>query len=329
MAWTLIVPLIDPRFDPDGASEAALPVAQALAGRLDAEVLLVSVLELPTDLTEDGGQRLLHAADAFPNDPRLIESKEETLRKVANLESYLARMAERFQPGRVQTHIHYGDPAYSLLALAGERENALIVMASHGRSGLERLVVGSVAFSVVSRAGCPVLVVPVGTAGQPGDPGFAVRRVLIPLDGSLLAERVLDTGLDVFAGAPAVEIHLVEVIEPLVVRSGVIAEDYYAVAREEARQYLEGVAGRLRERGHQVGWSIQLGSPEQEIASVAREVQADLILMTTHGRSGFRRVFLGSVAESVLHTSHLPLLLIRPEREVQASNARPCTASRA
>jgi nucleotide-binding universal stress UspA family protein len=106
-----------------------------------------------------------------------------------------------------------------------------------------------------------------------------------------------------------------------------VANDYYAMARDEAQRYLESVAERLQAAGQTVEWSVRLGSPAQEISAVAAEVDAGLIAMATHGRSGFKRAVLGSVAERVLHTAQRPLLLLRPTEEDLKANAALSSAS--
>jgi nucleotide-binding universal stress UspA family protein len=318
MARTVLVPLIRPEEDIDGASAAALSMAQALAERLDADVVLVSVLDLPAEGTEDGGQRLLHAADAFPDDERLLAVKQQAEEIVVNLAGWLDEMAAQFPAGRAVTAIRYGDAGNELLRVAGMLEEPVVVMSSHARRGLSRAVVGSVAFKVVSEATYPVVIVPVVATGTPVHP----EQLLAPLDGSLMAEYALDAGLALI-GSGTHEIHLVQVVETLTVRSGMVADDYYAMAREEARQYLEGVTERLRAAGRTVEWSVRLGMPAQEIAAAAAEVDAGLIVMATHGRSGFKRAVLGSVAERVLHTAQRPLLLLRPtEDDLKATATR-------
>jgi nucleotide-binding universal stress UspA family protein len=141
----------------------------------------------------------------------------------------------------------------------------------------------------------------------------------VPLDGSVLAECVLDRVLPWIETDDA-ELHLVHVIDPLVVRTGMVARDYEAMAREEARVYLEHVTERLTRQGYRVVWSIRSGDASREIAQAASDNPTDLIVMATNGRSGFRRAVLGSVAESVANATSLPLLLVRPtEAEIQQS----------
>jgi nucleotide-binding universal stress UspA family protein len=181
---------------------------------------------------------------------------------------------------------------------------------------LQRTVVGSVAFTIVAEADCPVVIVPVMMAA---DARPNLDAVLVPLDGSLLAEYALEAGLPLL-GTGVDTLHLVQVIETLSASPDEIAGDNYGIEREQARQYLTGVADRLGTAGQPAEWSIRNGLPAHEIAAAANEMDAGLIVMATHGRSGLRRVILGSVAERVLNTAMRPLLLVRPtEDELRAT----------
>jgi nucleotide-binding universal stress UspA family protein len=272
-----------------------------------ADVVLISVLEIAAEETEDGGQRPVHAADAFPNDERLIGLKEQTMAMIADLEDSLGEIAQSFGGARVETVVRYGDAGREIVHVARMHDNPVVVMTSHARRGFERAVVGSVAFSVVAESTWPVLVIPLATAHE-GEPDL--RRLLVPLDGSPLAEEALHAGIAT-VGNPPLDLHLVRVVETLTDHVP-LGGDHYAAAKAEAEAYLESVAQRLREQGHQVEWRVHLGLPAAEIAAEATRIDASLIVMSTHGRSGIRRVVLGSAAERVLNTAHLPLLLVRP-----------------
>jgi len=323
MARTLMVPLIRPEEDIDGASEAALPVALQLAQRLNADIVLVSVLDLPSERTPDGGQRLVHAADAFPNDPRLIPVKQQAEELVIKTGEWLESVARRYPEHRAQAVIRYGDPGRELINVVEMLDDPVVVMSSNARRGLQRTVVGSVTFKVVAQAGCPVVIVPV-TLTEDTMPDL--DTVLVPLDGSLLAEYALEKGLPLL-GEPVDSLCLVQVIETLTPHPEAIGSDTYAMEREQARQYLTGVASRLREAGQPAEWSIRNGLPAQEIAAAAAEMDAGLIVMGTHGRSGLRRMILGSVAERVLNAAQRPLLLIRPsEADLRATAPLSSTA---
>ncbi|RIK39143.1 MAG: UspA domain protein, partial [Chloroflexi bacterium] len=326
MTRTVVVPLIGPQLDPEGVAETALPVALALARRTQASVLLVSVLELLVEATATGERRVLHAADALPASKSLQALREHTEQLIADRQAYLERVAASIADLPVTTQLQYGDPSAALLEQAAGLEAPVIVMASHARTGARRMLLGSVAFRVVRDAPCPVLIVPAQAAVAAPSTEPLLERVLVPLDGSALAEAALDTTLEVL-GERYLDLHLVSVVEPLVRRSGWGAQEYDALARQFASEYLTGVAARLAERGLRVSWEIRAGSPERQIAEVARERRVDLIAMATHGRSGFGRYLFGSVAEGLAAVGTPPLLLVRPSPESLAARSSGASAA--
>lgn len=140
------------------------------------------------------------------------------------------------------------------------------------------------------------------------------KRFLVPLDGSKTAEAILPFVLEI-AGPLDIEVALVRVVVPIppsVIEGSreVVVEDVEA-RRAEAERYLDGLAAELRDRGVRVRTMVRRGDPAVEIAAAAREVEADLVAMTTHGRSGLGRLLFGSVAEAVLRTTELPVLMMR------------------
>jgi nucleotide-binding universal stress UspA family protein len=143
------------------------------------------------------------------------------------------------------------------------------------------------------------------------------KRVIIPLDGSPLAEAILPFILDI-AGPLDMEVVLVRVVPPVppqVVEGTrqVIVEDVEA-RLAEARAYLEPLAAALAAKGVRVQSVARHGEPVREILAAAREVGADLIAMTTHGRSGLGRLLFGSVAEAVLRQADIPVFLLKGGR---------------
>jgi nucleotide-binding universal stress UspA family protein len=142
------------------------------------------------------------------------------------------------------------------------------------------------------------------------------ERMLVPLDGSEAAEAILPFAEQV-AGPLDAEVVLLRVIEPpspveLVASAGVVAPDTFTVRDVEAKTYLSEIQCRLSKKGLRVRTRVALGGPPaQEILAAAKATSADLIAMATRGRSGLGRALFGSVAESVLRTSPVPVLLIR------------------
>ncbi len=134
--------------------------------------------------------------------------------------------------------------------------------------------------------------------GSRGGSRTIYKRVVVPLDGSALAESILPFILQI-AGPLDFDLTLVRVVSPMEAETA------------EAAPYLEKIAGELTGKGVRARTEVRRGDPAKEINEAAREIGADLIAMTTRGRGGLGRVLLGSVAETVLRTSKLPLFLFR------------------
>jgi len=151
------------------------------------------------------------------------------------------------------------------------------------------------------------------------------KRIVVPLDGSRLAEGILPFVLQI-AGPLDLEVVLVRVVEPTVPQglegTGYCMVDVVAASLRDAREYLAAVAVKLRGRGVRVTTEARHGVPVTELVAVARNTGAGLIAMTTHGRSGFGRFLFGSVADAVLRQAEIPVLMMRlTERQVSAAKA--------
>ncbi len=152
------------------------------------------------------------------------------------------------------------------------------------------------------------------------------RLAVVPLDGSPVAEAIIPLVLEI-AGPLDLEIALVRVLQPVppqVIEGSrhVVVEDVEA-RQLDAQEYLAPLAAELRAKGIRAQTHVRRGDPTAEIVGCAREIGADLIAMTTHGRSGLGRLVFGSVAEAVLRHSHLPVFLMRmTEAEVERRAGR-------
>jgi nucleotide-binding universal stress UspA family protein len=138
-----------------------------------------------------------------------------------------------------------------------------------------------------------------------------LAKVLVPLDGSALAESALPTAIDLLGGEPTATLQLLRAAEAPTMLGSDPIESQVRVVRE-AEDYLEAVAARLKGGGVKgVKTSVWYGPPAPAIVEAARVGKVDMIVMSTHGRTGLGRLVLGSVAESVLRGTHKPILLVR------------------
>jgi len=289
---TIIVPLLCDRTktDPHGVSERALPWARGLASQLAADVVLLTALDIPPGLLATADKALLR---------QLLDDWRAECRR------YLEEVARSFDGRVVATEVDEGDPASAIVRIAGQVNEPLVTMASHLRTGLSRLVLGSIAMRVVSFIDCPVLIIGQRVPAA-ATPVVEVRRALVPLDGSPLAEQALDAVMAI--GFSQLHIVLLYVPEPG-------ARDRPGERGVDPDAYLMAVAARLKERGFTVETAVRQGKPPGTIVAAADELGADLIAMTTHGRGGLRAVLMGSTVEQVLHAATRPVLLARPRGE--------------
>lgn len=280
-----------------------------LDGSEAAEVALGYVALLPSRLV-----RLLqiepHTDGPLFADP--AEWEEWRATREAEGCAYLEQAGERLrqQSRSVETAFAFGDPADWIIAFAGDAD--LIVMTTHGRGAAGRVLFGSVADRVARHASVPTLLVR-GNNGLATPP--QVARVIVPLDGSTLADRALPLAVTA-ARDLGVPIHLIRVLEDDVVRASVqagsTAATVYARAQEatqrRAREELETWGRELRNQDVTPSAEILTGNPAVVLLDAIRP--DDLVVMTTHGRGGIRRWLLGSVADKLVRAAAAPVLLV-------------------
>lgn len=216
----------------------------------------------------------------------------------------------------LKTLIKEGDEASAIVDTAVEEEVDLIVMASHGRSGFSRWVLGSVAERVLRTAPCPVLLM---REDKP------LNHIMITLDGSALSEYALEPGMEVASrlGSHVTLLSvepLVEVAQEMVLaleQAGVkheqpTHEDFY----ERVSRYLQQQADKLPPTLKQAIYIKPKQGPVVEvILDTIESDKVDLVVMSTHGRSGLKRWLYGSVTDKVLHSAPCNLLIMRPPLE--------------
>lgn len=294
MYKTILVPL-----DGSGVGEAALGTAAAIARRTGARLALIRAARVRKPL-----------GDAAIDQQRAIMQAEVYLTTVAD------KLSE--QGVEVEIGIPYGDLAAAwIIEEIALRKADLVVMATHGRTGPDRWLHGSVAEAVVNRAQVPVVVIRADAPPTPAPFEVAQPTLVVPLDGSELAEAATLPAREL-AIALTARIVLVGVIPrpgELVAAPGTIVTyvgDDHARLMNDTREYLADVSQRLAGPQTPIETSIRLGDAAAEIAASAAETSAAAIVMATHGRTGLARAFLGSVAGLVLQHSAVPVMLVRP-----------------
>jgi nucleotide-binding universal stress UspA family protein len=205
-------------------------------------------------------------------------------------------------------------PSAGILKASHEHRADLIVMSTHGRSGLGRWIYGSTADDVLRHADLPVVVVPAGLGGPSLASAERSARILLALDGSDRAAGLVEPMRRL-----ALELHAQIVLtrlvpEPATFRmvAGAPVVGYATDQQvDDAREYLEGMARQLRTSVAEVAVRCEAGDASDRIARIADEEGADLIGLVTRGRTGVARFFLGSVATATLRRAHVPVLILR------------------
>lgn len=275
--FTILVPL-------DGSPEAlgALPYAVALSGA-------GATIELLTVIHNDSEQ--------------------------ATAENQLQAASQGLEGGiTVRTRTLTGDPAAEIVEAAANGGASMIVMVSHGRGALGRLIHGAVADDVARQATVPVMVIR-KELEAPGPVG--IMRLVLPVDGSPLAEESLPfaTTLAQRLGAPILlvrSVNVAEMMPPAVGMGEAIPFEMYDQAeremRQDAEQYLQNVATKLRAGGLNVSAQVLFGPPASAISEVTHA--GDLVILVSHERSGIARWLMGSVAEQLVRIDEAPVVLV-------------------
>jgi nucleotide-binding universal stress UspA family protein len=225
-----------------------------------------------------------------------------------------------------------GGAADAILNTARPDQVAAIAVATHGRGGLRRLALGSVADHLVRHLEVPVLLVRPAEDGATPACASAPNQILVPLDGSPLAEEVLGPAADL-ARLWGSELTLLRVVQPVVFYGDELLgwpapydKELTASSRSQAEDYVRDIAERLRGEGLRasgvavVGWGAA-----DAILKTARPDQVAAIAVATHGRGGLRRLALGSVADKLIRAADVPVLVRRPARPTKTKSQRART----
>lgn len=271
----MVVPL-----DGSKLAEIALPYAEELGTRTGSDIVLLSVLEYSD------------------------QAHQTYLRKIVDI---TRRHARKYMviPGSKEVEVYattrVGNPAEAIVDFACKWGHNPIVMATHGRSGIGRWAVGSVADKVVRAAtNSPVILI----RGKKARPDIRqkrlLRKALVPLDGSKPSQAVLHY-ISRLAKKLDMELTILQVVQP--------NNNNQACAES----YLRTQCAELEQQGITANYRVQTGSPADEIIDLADELAVDLVAMSTRGNNGIAPWTLGSVAQKILLAGSTPLLLVRHE----------------
>lgn len=232
-----------------------------------------------------------------------------------NGEEIVARSAERARERGigVVTEVLQGAPYRTIIDYATDRDIDLIAMPTHGRRGLERLLLGSTTERVVRQSDVPVLTL------RPSDDRrirYPYRDVLVATDGSSCAMHALSIGIDLSRSEGAT-LHLLTAIEYLTLGVDVRTDIHRAELEARAHQILSECGARAKGASvESVSKTVEWGpSIHKAILTYINDNDVDLVVVGTHGRTGFDRYVLGSVTEYLIRTAPIPVLTVRPTEE--------------
>jgi nucleotide-binding universal stress UspA family protein len=325
----IVVPL-----DGSAVAERALPVAITLANATGAELRAAHVyVPLPRgtdvhglfDYATSVDAQLEHEAAAYVRDVRARHSSSETAPSVLHVDRARARPLTN----------PFGEATRTVSALeryAHRHGASLFVMTSHGRGGFSRAWIGNVADSLIRGTGVPVLIV---RPNEGSDISGSFRNIIVAVDGSSLGESVIPVAMGLAAARDA-RLTLVRVItiRAAVPRSTLRAQiDVHDLQaqRDEAEGYLADLKGRISAEGLIIETRVvdepvtilpDLG-PARALLELADSSGADLIALSTHGRTGFRRWMLGSVADKIVRGAAIATLVVRGEHHRHSPATAP------
>ncbi len=282
----ILVPL-----DGSQLSETILPYARSIAGALNSPVELLAAIE-----------------------PSTLSTKGQTDPQKADL-NYLNRVATSFrEPKSVISSVEIGNPADVIVDEASSQLDTIITMSTRGRSGIQRWMMGSVADKVLHATTSPLLLLK-GKTDSKTSGEATLSKVLLPLDGSPLAEKALPHVVEL---ATKMVMEVVLVRAPAAPRAASVDQEsdpaFQQIAKEiikETQTYLEAKVDELKAKGLKVSYLLLEGEAAGEIIDMARKTHNNLIAICTHGWSGIGRWILGNVTERVVHHSGDPVLIIR------------------
>lgn len=279
MSYRLLVP-----FDGSAQSESVIPFLRLLAARTPVELELLRCYEPVSEIY------------AIPPDLISLETYSvinETL--PASLRAYLEAVQAQLDGVPSRISLRQGGAAQEILAASEESDSQLVVMASHGRRGLDRWLLGGVTTKVVRRSSRPVLVIPAGLSEPRLD------SVLVAVDGSECSLRAFEQAKELARRTGA------ELILYQAVRMSWTGADPDP-GMQEAQNFLEDLAQQCEGVATRVRPYPTDSSPY--IVERAEELKADLIVMGSHGRKGLQHLLMGSVAEHVVHHARCPVMVV-------------------
>lgn len=291
----LLVPL-----DGSTLAESVLPVVSRLAKKISVSVTLIHIIEVDAPDTIHGQRHLTSPSEA-----------EQYLKSIAS--------SEIFNGIEVNLHVHdtsVKNVSQSISEHSKELNQDLVIMCTHGSGGLHDFLFGSIAQQVISLGNTPVLIM------NPSNKNLnsaKFENFLIPLDGNAEHEQALEYS-SILARMCKAKIHLLMAVPQFGTMSGELTpanrllpgttSKMLDMIESDAKEYLDNIKEQLENTGLKVTSSASRNDPAAAIAETAKKINADLIILGTHGKKGAEAFWEGSVSPKVSKSSKIPLLLV-------------------
>ncbi len=292
----LLVPL-----DGSVLAESVLPYTAQIAKKINVSVTLIHIIEIDAPTTIHGQLHLTRADQA-----------EEYLRAIAT--------SEIFKGITVNTHVHEAgevNVSRSIAEHSKELHQDLVIMCTHGSSGLHSMLFGSIAQQVIALGTTPVLLI--NPSGEKLSKTGSFENFLIPLDGNPDHEQALEYA-SIFAKMCGAKIHLLMAIPLFGSMSGELTpinrllpgttSRMMDMIVPDAEEYLKRQKTKLEESGLKVSASASRNNPTKAILESAKKIKADVIILATHGKKGADAFWEGSITPKISKSSKIPLLLV-------------------
>ena len=320
----ILVPL-----DGTDLAEGILPCISQLARGLNAKTTLFTVVDPDTIEVSPRRETRVRAERSFVSSPasRGGNFSQRLDRVERAIGEYQRSVAERLDGGGVDgdSKVAVGSPAEEIVRVAGEERYGMIAMSTHARGAVGRGILGSVTDKVVPSSPVPVLTIRPEEAEKYWQEGETIGTLVIPLDGSHLAENVLP-----YAEELARKLSLKCILAHAVGFGAppVPAQFYESSTASEEEELEKEVAGYLAEtvntlsaKGLDVTWRVHKGRAANFIVDLARETPQSIVALTTRGNSGVTRWILGSIAEKVVRSSGGPVLIVPGDPALMAEQS--------
>jgi nucleotide-binding universal stress UspA family protein len=290
----ILVPL-----DGSELAEVSLPYAEEIAARLGSEITLIYLSRSEKDPSYRMHQVYLE---------KVLDSTTNEIQKLLKKPS---------EEAKIESAVLVGHPAEEIVKHADKEDMGLIVIATHGRSGIKQWAMGSVASKIITATRRPIMLIRAKEASPDIRDKGAINKILLPLDGSTESETIVPHAQQIASSfnSEVVLFQTISLAYPTYTADAfayvTYSDQQMDAMKASALDYLEKIGSSLKEKGIEVKSDVRFGSAADEIINYADEIDTDLIAMTTHGRSGIGRWLFGSTTVRVMKGGNANLLLVR------------------